>query len=183
MIDAEAKLALVEFLLSSVDASVCAQRGLEWLGRHAACRAKRFWPPPRAIPIDSWGIAALGISPARTGEFVLDLEDRAQSAGRGRLERTARALPSGPAPARNAARRRAVSRRAASARQHLPPLGILLARRATSRARRRCALVRGDPRRKVPGAAACATSPPIPAWTASGICSTASSTRSPIRSC
>ena len=75
MIKAEDKLALTEMLIGTVDASVCAQKGLEWLGRHIA--------PGRALlataatdPGRLWGIAALGISPARTGEFVLDLDDR-----------------------------------------------------------------------------------------------------------
>jgi PAS domain S-box-containing protein len=75
MIKAEDKLALTELLMGTVDASVCAQKGLEWLGRHLG--------PGRALlataatdPGRLWGIAALGISPARTGEFVLDLDDR-----------------------------------------------------------------------------------------------------------
>jgi PAS domain S-box-containing protein len=75
MIKADDKLALTELLIGTVDASVCAQKGLEWLGRHIA--------PGRALlataatdPGRLWGIAALGISPARTGEFVLDLDDR-----------------------------------------------------------------------------------------------------------
>jgi PAS domain S-box-containing protein len=75
MIPAEAKLALVEFLVSSVDASVCAQRGLEWLESHAGVR-KALLATAAGEPDRLWGIAALGISPARTGEFVLDLADR-----------------------------------------------------------------------------------------------------------
>lgn len=75
MIQADAKLELVEFLLSSVDASVCAQRGLEWLGSNASV-GKALLATAAGDPDRLWGIAALGISPARTGEFVLDLEDR-----------------------------------------------------------------------------------------------------------
>jgi PAS domain S-box-containing protein len=75
MIQAEAKLALVEFLLSNVDASACAQRGLEWLGANAAV-GRALLATAVGDPDRLWGIAALGISPARTGEFVLDLEDR-----------------------------------------------------------------------------------------------------------
>jgi hypothetical protein len=75
MIQADAKLELVEFLLSSVDASVCAQRGLEWLGSNASV-GKALLASAAGDPDRLWGIAALGISPARTGEFVLDLEDR-----------------------------------------------------------------------------------------------------------
>jgi PAS domain S-box-containing protein len=75
MIHAEAKLALVEFLVSSVDASVCAQQGLDWLGSHAAV-GKALLATAAGDPDRLWGIAALGISPARTGEFVLDLADR-----------------------------------------------------------------------------------------------------------
>ena len=75
MIQADAKLELVDFLLSSVDASVCAQRGLEWLGSNASV-GKALLATAAGDPDRLWGIAALGISPARTGEFVLDLEDR-----------------------------------------------------------------------------------------------------------
>src|SRR5688572_1509877 len=75
MITAEVKLALTELLLSSVDASVCAQKGLEWLGSQVLSR-RALLATAAADPDRLWGIAALGISPARTGEFVLDLEDR-----------------------------------------------------------------------------------------------------------
>src|SRR5918993_3674243 len=75
MITAEDKLALTELLLSSVDASVCAQKGLEWLGNQVLSR-RALLATAAAAPGRLWGIAALGISPARTGEFVLDLDDR-----------------------------------------------------------------------------------------------------------
>jgi PAS domain S-box-containing protein len=75
MIKAEDKLALTELLLGTVDASVCAQRGLEWLGLHIAT-GRALLAAAAADPGRLWGIAALGISPARTGEFVLDLDDR-----------------------------------------------------------------------------------------------------------
>jgi PAS domain S-box-containing protein len=75
MITAEDKLALTELLLSSVDASVCAQKGLDWLGSQLLSR-RALLATAAADPGRLWGIAALGISPARTGEFVLDLDDR-----------------------------------------------------------------------------------------------------------
>ena len=75
MIKAEDKLALTEVLLGTVDASVCAQRGLEWLGRHLATR-RALLAAAATDPARLWGIAALGMSPALTGEFVLDLDDR-----------------------------------------------------------------------------------------------------------
>jgi PAS domain S-box-containing protein len=75
MIKAEDKLALTELLLGTVDASVCAQKGLEWLGRHIVMR-RALLATAASDPGRLWGIAALGISPARTGEFVLDLDDR-----------------------------------------------------------------------------------------------------------
>ena len=75
MIKAEDKLALTELLLGIVDASVCAQRGLEWLGRQVA-PGRALLATAASDPGRIWGIAALGISPARTGEFVLDLDDR-----------------------------------------------------------------------------------------------------------
>jgi PAS domain S-box-containing protein len=75
MIKAEDKLALTELLLGTVDASVCAQRGLEWLRRHLVTR-RALLAAAATDPGRLWGIAALGISPALTGEFVLDLDDR-----------------------------------------------------------------------------------------------------------
>jgi PAS domain S-box-containing protein len=75
MIKAEDKLELTELLLGTVDASVCAQRGLEWLGRQIG-PGRALLATAASDPGRLWGIAALGISPARTGEFVLDLDDR-----------------------------------------------------------------------------------------------------------
>ena len=75
MIAAEDKLALTELLLGTVDASLCAQRGLEWIGRQIA-PGRALLAAAASDPGRLWGIAALGISPARTGEFVLDLDDR-----------------------------------------------------------------------------------------------------------
>lgn len=72
--DAESKLALAEYLLSTVDLQASARRGLEWLGRHAgvpqACCAIVDDRERRLIVV-----AEHGIAPARAGEFALDLED------------------------------------------------------------------------------------------------------------
>jgi len=74
--DAESKLALVEYLLSSLDLQASARRGLEWLGRHAAvqqaCCAIADDRERRLIVVAEHGIAA-----ARAGEFALDLDDAA----------------------------------------------------------------------------------------------------------
>jgi PAS domain S-box-containing protein len=75
MIKAEDKLELTELLLGTIDASVCAQRGLEWLGRQIG-PGRALLATAASDPGRLWGIAALGISPAQTGEFVLDLDDR-----------------------------------------------------------------------------------------------------------
>jgi PAS domain S-box-containing protein len=75
MVDAEHKLALTELLLGTLDASVCAQAALEWLGQHVA-PGRALLATAASDPGRLWGIAAKGISPARTGEFVLDLDDR-----------------------------------------------------------------------------------------------------------
>jgi PAS domain S-box-containing protein len=73
---AESKLALVEYLLSSVDLQASARRGLEWLGRHAgvpqACCAIADDRERRLIVV-----AEHGIAPARAGEFALELDDAA----------------------------------------------------------------------------------------------------------
>ena len=74
MIEPEAKLALVEFLLSNVDASVCAQRGLEWLGTNASV-GKALLATAATDPDRLWGIAALGISPATVSEHLRTLTD------------------------------------------------------------------------------------------------------------
>jgi len=83
-ITADSRLALTEFLLGSEDVAACAQYGLEWLGTHAGvtralCAA--------SVGGDSqlWGVAGIGISPARTGAFQIDL-----AKGRDRLSRAAR---------------------------------------------------------------------------------------------
>jgi PAS domain S-box-containing protein len=75
MISAEVKLVLTELLLSSVDMSVCAQKGLEWLGQHVAV-GRALLATAASDPGRLWGVAALGLSTARTGEFVLDIDDR-----------------------------------------------------------------------------------------------------------
>jgi PAS domain S-box-containing protein len=75
MIDAEIKLALTELFLSSMDASVCAQEGLEWLGQHVVT-GRALLATAASNPGRLWGVAALGLSTARTGEFVLDIDDR-----------------------------------------------------------------------------------------------------------
>ncbi len=75
MINAEVKLALAELLLGSVDASVCAQKGLQWLGKHVVA-GRALLATAASDPGRLWGIATLGLSSARTGEFVLDIDDR-----------------------------------------------------------------------------------------------------------
>jgi PAS domain S-box-containing protein len=75
VVTTDAKLSLVEFLLAADDVSVCAQHGLEWLCTHVG--VQRALCATAAIdPRRYWGVAALGISPAQTGEFFLDIEDQ-----------------------------------------------------------------------------------------------------------
>lgn len=74
-IDPGAKIALVEFLLRSDDVSESALKGLEWLREHAGVRQALC----AAVAGDAqhlWGVAGVGISPARTGAFAVDLRDR-----------------------------------------------------------------------------------------------------------
>ena len=125
MINAEAKLALAELLLSSVDASDTAQKGLEWLGRYVTS-ARALLATAASDPGRLWGIAALGISTARTGEFVLDLNERRDplvtAAWSGKAVRfpTSRRQPETPL---ESAPFHAVPLRPD---HHLPPLGLLL---------------------------------------------------------
>src|SRR5215218_8884301 len=125
MISAEAKLALTELLLSSVDASDSAQKGLDWLGRHVTT-GRALLATAASDPGRLWGIAALGISTARIGEFVLDLDERRDplvaAAWSGRPTRfpTSRRQPE--TPLENAPFH-AVPLRPS---QQLPPLALLL---------------------------------------------------------
>ena len=76
MIDAEAKLALTELLLSSVGRVRLRAEGAR-VARAATSRpGAALLATAASDPGRLWGIAALGISTARTGEFVLDLDDR-----------------------------------------------------------------------------------------------------------
>lgn len=77
MISTDAKLALTEYLLSSDDVSACGREGLDWLGRHAGV-TRALAAAAAADPKRLWGVASLGISTARTGEFTLNLADRKQ---------------------------------------------------------------------------------------------------------
>jgi PAS domain S-box-containing protein len=70
----EAKLALLEHLISSDDATTAMRYAAEWLTAHTSIRRSLI-----AIASDSdrlWGIAGSGISPALTGEFSVDLRAR-----------------------------------------------------------------------------------------------------------
>ena len=76
VVTTDAKLSLVEFLLAADDVSVSAQHGLEWLCTHVGVQ-RALCATTAVDPRRYWGVAALGISPAQTGEFFLDLEDDA----------------------------------------------------------------------------------------------------------
>jgi PAS domain S-box-containing protein len=67
-------LSLVEFFLGADDVSACAQHGLEWLSTHAGVQ-RALCATAALDPRRFWGVAALGASPAQTGEFFLDLDD------------------------------------------------------------------------------------------------------------
>lgn len=75
MVTTDAKLSLVEFLLAADDVSACAQRGLEWLCTQVGVQ-RALCATAAVDPRRYWGVAALGTSPAQTGEFFLDLEDQ-----------------------------------------------------------------------------------------------------------
>jgi PAS domain S-box-containing protein len=72
---AEAKLALVEFLLSSEDAEVCATRALEWLGEHTAVE-QALCATVDADTTRLVGLAGLGLSLAQVREFSVSLDAR-----------------------------------------------------------------------------------------------------------
>lgn len=75
MIDSDARLALAESLLSTDDVSACARLGLAWLSRHLGI-GRGLIAMSAEDPGRLWGVSSLGVSPARTGEFTLDLTDR-----------------------------------------------------------------------------------------------------------
>jgi PAS domain S-box-containing protein len=83
-ITADSRLALTEFLLGSEDVVACAQYGLDWLGTHAGVTSALCAASVGGDP-QLWGVAGIGISPARTGAFQIDLVK-----GRDRLSRAAR---------------------------------------------------------------------------------------------
>ena len=72
---AEARLALLEFLLSSDEATESMQYAVQWLAAHTPVRRALV-----AIRTDDsermWGVAGAGISPALTGEFSVDPRNR-----------------------------------------------------------------------------------------------------------
>jgi PAS domain S-box-containing protein len=72
---AEAKLALVEFLLSSEDAEVCVTRALEWLGEHTSV-ALALCATVDADMTRLVGLAGLGLSLAQVREFSVSLDAR-----------------------------------------------------------------------------------------------------------
>ena len=69
---AEAKLTLLEFLVSSDDATEAMRYGVQWLAAYTSARRSLI-----AIGVSDsdrfWGVAGVGISPALTGEFSIDL--------------------------------------------------------------------------------------------------------------
>ena len=149
----EAKLALTELLLSSVDASDCAQTGLEWLGRHvtsgrALLATAASDPGP---PVGHCGARHFDGAHRRVRARS---RRSARSARRRRLERQAGAIPRRPAAAGNPARKRALPRGAAASRSSAAAARPAAARERRAGCRRRHPLVRGDPRREVPVAAA-----------------------------
>ena len=69
---AEAKLTLLEFLLSSNDATDATRHAVEWLVAHTPVR-RALIAISTGDPDRLWGVAGSGISPALTGEFSVDL--------------------------------------------------------------------------------------------------------------
>ncbi|MGH2356732.1 MAG: PAS domain S-box protein, partial [Candidatus Limnocylindria bacterium] len=71
----EAKLALVEFLLTCDSLPDCAQRSLEWLAQHAGIKqgvcAVIDGEPPHLV-----GLSGIGLPAARVRKFSIDLEHR-----------------------------------------------------------------------------------------------------------
>ena len=75
-IEPGARTALVEFLLRSDDVSASAREGLQWLREHAGTRQALCAAAAAGDTRHLWGVAGLGISPARAGAFVVDLRNR-----------------------------------------------------------------------------------------------------------
>jgi signal transduction histidine kinase len=74
VVTTEAKLSLVEFLLAADEVSVSAQHGLEWLCTHVGVQ-RALCATAAVDPRRYWGVAAVGISLAETGEFFVDPDD------------------------------------------------------------------------------------------------------------
>jgi PAS domain S-box-containing protein len=125
MIKAEDKLVLTELLLGTADASVCAQRGLEWLGRHLIM-GRALLAAAATDPGRLWGIAALGISPARTGEFVLDLDDRRDPLVNAAWSGRPQQFPAGPRQPETPLEGASFHAVPLQPERNQPPLGLLL---------------------------------------------------------
>jgi signal transduction histidine kinase len=95
VVTTDAKLSLVEFLLAADDVSFSAQHGLEWLCTHVGVQ-RALCATAAVDPRRYWGVAALGISPAQTGEFFLDLEDESHPLVAAAYETTPVHFPVGP---------------------------------------------------------------------------------------
>ncbi|BCS31992.1 hypothetical protein TBR22_A11960 [Luteitalea sp. TBR-22] len=70
------RIGLLEFFISCEDAASCAREALEWLAAHAGV-THALVAASAADLTRLWGIAAIGLSSGRAGEFSLDLADHA----------------------------------------------------------------------------------------------------------
>ncbi len=74
--DANGRLALLEQLLIVDDVEACAQRALDWLGRHAGVTRAACLLAPLEHSGRLTAVAGLGVSATRLTRFSLDLDER-----------------------------------------------------------------------------------------------------------
>ena len=145
---------LTELFLSSVDASVCAQKGLEWLGQHVVRRARAVGHRRRSTLAGSgaWPRWAYQRHEPASSCSTSTIDGIRWSPWHGAVSRhTSVAGSRQPETPLENASFYAVPIRPDN---QLPPLGILLIESDEPRDRRRCAVVCGGAGREVPGAAA-----------------------------
>ena len=125
MIGAEARLALLERLRSSVDVSDSAHQAMDWLGQHLTS-GRALLAAAGSDLQRLCGIAARGISSRRLGEFGLDLDERRDPLVAAAWSDRAERFPGGPGQPETPLGTAPFHAVPLRPNQELPPIGLLL---------------------------------------------------------
>ena len=181
-VDSEAKLAFVEFLLTSIDVQESARRAVDWLVAHATVNEAAVLVP-EAASNDMLLVAEHGVSSGAIMDFALSRDDASHPL----IEALKSPIPLfvDSLPARHRVPLEAKAFHVIPLRSEAsePGHGLLLVSGVGPGPRRRDAVAGADARQAGLAPARAASCSPRPASGRSGCCSTASSTPSPTRSC